>query len=212
VKKPEEVKPKRICLMGASVGKAWNFPELPERVGGKAYSFEYVGVYQFDKSSALERLWRRTEDKPDGIILKECAAYFPRDIAFDEAKSLMRRWIERCHVEKAVPIPSTIAPVTRRHDERFKTHNPVKRGIKRVLGITMKTRMERIVEYNDWLRQYSQEKGLVALDLEAPLRIGPTEPYLRDDLTKGDGLHLNAKAYEILDRMVMPTLERIRFP
>lgn len=200
-----------IILLGASVGKAWNIVELPKRMGNNKYLFEYVGIYRFDKTSALNELLDRDVNKPDAIILKECAAYFPNDISFQDAKSLMQGWIEKCQQNGVFPIPATIVPVTRSHDERFKTHSPVKRIIKRILGISMMTRMQRIVEYNDWVKTYSNEKGLVVLDLETPIRIGHTERYLRGDLTKGDGLHLNDEAYAILDSVVIPTLDKVPF-
>lgn len=114
----------------------------------------------------------------------------------------MKRWIKQCQDRGVVPIPTTVAPVTRSHDERFKTYNPFKRIVKRILGISMKTRMQRIIEYNDWVQDYSKEQGLTLLDLEAPLRISETERRLRNSLTKGDGLHLNAEAYRLLDNIV----------
>jgi hypothetical protein len=121
--------------------------------------------------------------------------------------------VEQSREKDVVPIPTTIVPVTRTHDEKFKTHSWIKRTVKRILGISMDTRMERIIEYNDWVRDYFKSKGLVVLDLEAPLRISPSNRFLRDDLTKGDGLHLNSKAYKILDGIVIhPWPEKSRIP
>jgi len=218
---------KYVVLLGASVGKAWNIESLPSRLtkSGSSplapaasrltmfpYRFEYVGLYQFDKSPALEQLLNRKQNKPHAIIIKECAAYLPGDITFENAKSLMTRWIAQCQEKGIVPIPTTVVPVTRSHDDKFKTHNPLKRAVKWILGISMKTRIEQIIEYNDWIKDYAKQKGLIFLDLEAPLRISTTDRFLRDDLTKGDGLHLNAEAYKLLDCIVIPTLEKIKFP
>jgi len=124
----------------------------------------------------------------------------------------MKQWVNWCQAKNIVPIPTTVAPVTPSNDERFKTHNPLKRIIKRMLGISMKTRIERIVEYNEWVRTFCKEKNLIVLDLEIALRIDDGNRFLRDDLTKGDGLHLNAEGYRILDSIVIPTLDRVRFP
>lgn len=218
---------KHVVLLGASVGKAWNIESLPNRLtkSGSSpltpdalrltmfpYRFEYVGLYQFDKSSALEQLLNRKQNKPDVIIIKECAAYFPSDVTFENAKLLMSQWISKCQEKGVFPIPTTVVPVTRSHDDKFKTHNPLKRAIKWILGISMKTRMERIIEYNDWIKDYAKQKGLIFLDLEAPLRISTTDRFLRDDLTKGDGLHLNPEAYRFLDGIIIPTLGKIKFP
>jgi hypothetical protein len=199
---------KHIILLGASVGKAWNINGLPDRSKNQKYSFEYVGLYRFDKSSALQEILARRENKPAAVILKECAAYIPNEVTFEQAKSLMNRWIDQCQRVGVIPIPATVTPVTHSLDEKFKTKNPAKRLVKRVLGISMKTKMEAIIEYNDWVKAYSKEKGLIVLDLETPLRTSSDGRFLREDLTKGDGLHLNAEAYRLLDGIVIPTLEK----
>ena len=84
---------KHIVLLGASVGKSWNISLLPERASSRNYRFEYVGCYRFDKSSALEELFLREEERPDAICIKECAAYFPGDITFGDAKAFMIEWV-----------------------------------------------------------------------------------------------------------------------
>ena len=200
---------RHIVLLGASVGKAWNIEQLPERVSNRNYRFEYIGLYRFDKSSALEELIKRRENRPDAIFLKECAAYFPGDISFAKAKQLMIQWIKRCRENGVVPIPATVCPITKQRDERFKTKNPLKRIIKTIRGISMQTCMDRIREYNDWIKSYADVNNLVVLDLETPLRSDDPGRYLRDDLTKGDGLHLNAQAYQLLDRIVYPVLDQV---
>jgi len=204
--------PRHVVLLGASVGKAWNIQQLSERLDNYEYVFEYVGVYQFDKSKGLHEQLKRMDNKPDAIFIKECAAYFPSDITLENARLLMERWIKQCQEKGIVPIPATIVPVTHTHDDRFKTHNPIKRIIKRILRKSMKTRMQRIREYNDFIKTLPNTKGLTILDLETPLRISDKDRYLQDDLTKGDGLHLNAKAYQLLDEIVIPTLEKVNFP
>ena len=202
---------KRIVLIGASVGKAWDFPGLPGRMADNRFIFEYVGKYQFDKSEVLEEIFERKSNKADAVILKECAAYFPSDLSFDQAKSLMRTWINDCLDHNILPILTTIVPVTPAHDERFKTHNLIKRLIKRILGISMVSRMDRIIEYNDWIKEHSRDKGLAVLDLESPLRVSDERRYLKEEYTKGDGLHLNRQAYAELDTIVIPLLDQVKF-
>jgi hypothetical protein len=58
------------------------------------------------------------------------------------------------------------------------------------------------------VRGYAAREGLTVLDLEAPLRTSQDDRSLRVDLHSGDGLHLNAQAYELLDTVVVPTLDR----
>ena len=81
-----EMDRKHVVLLGASVGREWNITSLPERLNNQNYAFEYVGFSGFDKSEALKEIFTREENKPDIVILKECAAYFPGD--FEHYKSL----------------------------------------------------------------------------------------------------------------------------
>ena len=146
---------KHIVLLGASVGKAWNIAGLPGRISNWNYRFEYRGSYQFDKSIFLQELLQREQNRPDAIFIKECAAYFPGDITSGNAKRLMIQWIRMCKEQQVVPIPTTVCPITWKRDERFKTRNPLKRIIKTFLGISMQTCMDRIQEYNDWIKSYA---------------------------------------------------------
>ncbi len=203
-------KPKHIVLLGASVGKAWNIEALPNRMSqpntknSMNYRFEYVGEYQFDKSNVLQQILKRKENKPDAIFIKECAAYFPGD--FGQYQKLMKGWIEACKQAGVIPIPTTVVPVIR--DTSLKTE--IKDYIKRLIGRSPSTlQLPSILEYNDWMKSYAQKEGLIILDLEAPLRTSETDRSLNIDLHAGDGLHLNEKAYRLLDRIVFPTLSDV---
>ena len=70
------------------------------------------------------------------------------------------------------------------------------------------SQLEGILQYNDWIREYAAQEGLPSLDLEAPLRTSQNDRSLRVDLHSGDGLHLNAQAYGLLDKIVIPTLDQ----
>ena len=95
--------------------------------------------------------------------------------------------------------------------ERDRRLEKAREVIKTLRGISMQTCMDRMREYNDWIKSYADENNLVVLDLEVPLRSEDPGRYLRDDLTKGDGLHLNANAYQILDNIVYPTLNQVNW-
>lgn len=198
-------KPKHIILLGASVGEAWKIDNLPKRVGIQGYRFEYVGEYQFDKTDALQQLLKRKENKPDAIFIKECAAYFPGDLS--HYQELMKSWIRQCKESKVIPIPTTVVPVIK---PGFSTLEiKVKDTIKWVLGRpTLASRLEGLIQYNDWVRSYAQKEGLIILDLETPLRISEKDRSLKIELHSGDGLHLNQRAYSILDQIVLPTLDQ----
>jgi hypothetical protein len=194
----------KVLLLGASVGKAWNLKEWAARTHNDRVSLESVAFYEYDKSPALEEILMRPKRKfrltrtyikgffkpapqlPDVVVLKECAAYFPGDAG--QYRTLMTAWVARLREAKIEPILSTVVPVTREH---ARTH-PGK--------------IETIREHNDWIRRYAAQERLPLLDLEAALRTNDAARFLRDDFTSGDGLHLNTKAYEILDRVMLDGL------
>lgn len=201
---------KKIVLLGASIGRGWNIGELPQRMPGAEYAFEYVAAGGFDKSRKLEEVLGRGDNRPDAVILKECAAYFPGDLGL--YKSLMTGWIERCLSAGVVPIPATVVPVTRFHAFKkfgidiLKMRNPFKQG-----APFRQKRQKQILEYNDWIRLYCRGKGCVVLDLEKAVRKNERKRYLRSRLAKIDGLHLNKNGYRALDRTMLPALQKVRW-
>ena len=199
---------KHIVLLGASVGYAWNIPALPQRAGIDRYRFEYVHGSPFDKSKVLKEILGRTENKPDMIFLKECAAYFPGDL--DRYKALMIQWIGECRESGVVPIPTTVVPVTKLHAYKVFAYHILKlRDPFRFGSPFRQLRLKSILAYNDWLLAYCRENGVVVLDLEAAVRRSAVKRSLRSDLAKVDGLHLKPKAYQFFDRAVWPALAQV---
>ena len=202
---------RHILLLGASIGRGWGISLLPERIKHYGFTFEYLhGGSTFDKSVRLREVIARGEKKPDAIFLKECAAYFPGN--FELYKSLMEQWVKDCREANVVPIPVTVVPVTRLHQlKKFaidivKLRNPFKQGSPFKAG-----RQRAILEYNDWLRVFCAQNDLSLLDLEQAVRKSEKDRYLRSKLAKMDGLHLNKKAYRVLDQIVIPTLEKVQW-
>jgi hypothetical protein len=199
--------PKLIVLLGASIGRAWDVPQLPDRMATDEYIFEYYGS-SFDKTNKLRLVLDREENRPDAVIIKECAAYFPGNM--DLYKTKMKKWIAECRKEGVIPIPATVVPVTRLHSYKvfagymLKGRNPLKFG-----SPFKPNRNNAICRFNDWIREYCKEQGLVYLDLEASLCYGKENRYLREDLARLDGLHINSKAYDILDRAVIEALDSV---
>lgn len=194
----------RILLLGASVGKAWKLGELPQRTGNDRYALESVAFYEYDKTPALDEVLMRPKRKfrltrtylkgffkpapklPDTIILKECAAYFPGDLKAYER--LMEGWVARIRAAGIGVMLATVVPVTQEHQRKHPG------------------RIESIRAYNDWIRDYAARERLPLLDLETALRRDETTRFLSDDLTSGDGMHLNRKAYDRLDQLLLETL------
>lgn len=201
-----QAKIRRVHLLGASIGREWDFAGLPDRTGLKGYRFESTALYAFDKSEALQGILADTAGPPSAIVLKQCAAWFPLNLT--DSSRLIPGWVARCREAGSVPIPATVVPVV--------LDRSVGGAARRLWGrlrgkMDPRDRLEALLEYNDWLRGFAAAERLALLDLEAALRVGEKRRSLRPDLHSGDGLHLNRAAYRILDRLVAPTLERV-FP
>lgn len=194
---------RHVILLGASVGREWRIEELPERAGRPEYRLEFVARYDFDKGPELEQILSRRSGRPDAVILKECAAYFPGDL--DRYRALVTSWVGRCREAGVVAIPATVAPVLVRRGWTGR----VRAALRAARGRPHpRRRLEGLLAYNDWLRRFAAEEGLTVLDLEASLRVGEDDRSLPEDLHSGDGLHLNEEAYRRLDAIVPRALDR----
>jgi len=186
-------KPKRVLLLGASIGKGWNFPKWPERMKKDGYVFEFVAFYSFDKSKAIDEIlirpkrkfyftksfirniFKQSPKKPNVIIIKECAAYFPGNL--EEYKILVKRWIAQCIEANIKPILATTIPITKE------------------LSLKKRERLNSIIEFNDWIKKYARNKNIYCLDLEAALRVSEKDRSLRPDLANKDILLLDKIKY-----------------
>lgn len=195
-----------VVLIGASIGQDWNLAGLPERTGQTRISLEALQIWQFDKSEAVNEVLQRPKrpfnlslgyvksllkDPPrpaQVVLIKECSAYFPGDTALPRKQALVDQWVRQIRERKVAPMLATVVPVTAERSHR----DPGKQEALRV--------------FNDWLRNYAKHQAIPLVDLEAALRADNQDRFLRDDLTSGDGSHLNSKAYGILDRLLIETL------
>jgi len=197
-------KPKHIILLGASVGKAWDISELPKRINNYNYAFETVTVYSFDKSKELLEILNRSQNKPEAIIIKECAAYFPGN--FEEYKNLIIECVNLCRKNNVVPILATVVPVLKSFPLRSLLINLREKKIRFPFHA-----FDGIITFNDWIRSYANKEGIVVLDLEEALRISCSDRHLNAKFAKKDGLHLNERGYKELDKIVIPTLNKIEW-
>ncbi len=177
-----------FVLVGASIGKAWDIGNLPERLGGKKREI-VLGtrtVYLFDKSEVIADLVRYPFPVA-GVIIKECSAYFPRDL--EHSKKEIISWVQKLVTHNIKPILATTVPVT---SERARKEPD---------------KLRSLLQYNDFIRQYAQENNLLTLDLEKALRVNEQNRHLRDDYAQEDGAHLVEKAYHAtLDNIFFPSL------
>lgn len=180
-------------LVGASVGKAWNFDAIPERLNlGPGIVFGNRTIYEFDKSKAINALVN-LPISVSGVIIKECSAYFPRDI--ESSKKQTIEWVNILRKHGKMPILATVVPVTKEHDEQHPG------------------RFKSILEFNDFIREYASKEALAILDLEKAVCTSSSDRHLREDYAQADGLHLIPKAYnEGLDKLIMTSLDSYREP
>jgi len=196
------VMPLRVVLVGASIGKAWNLPDLPNRMHRAGYEFEAMQAWQYDKSDMLAEVLMRPERKfhltrtyftgflkpapqpADVVVLKECSAYFPGDIPVQNQRKMVESWVQEVRDKNIKVVLATAVPVTK---ERA-AQEPGKQ--------------ESVLAYNDWVRDYARKQGLVLLDLEASMRTDDKNRYLRDEFANEDGSHVNRRAYDVLDPLM----------
>lgn len=177
-------------LVGASVGKAWNFDAIPERLNlGPGIVFGNRTIYEFDKSKAINALVN-LPISVSGVIIKECSAYFPREIKFSEDQ--IRAWVNEVRSQGINSILATVVPVTKDRDNAD-------------LG-----KFQSILEFNDFIREYAAKEHLMVLDLEKAVRISETDRHLREEYAQPDGSHLVKKAYdEALDKIAVELIKEL---
>lgn len=192
----------RVLLIGASIGKAWEFPGLPGRTGLDGIRCEYAGYKGFDKSSLVDAALARPEDRPGVVILKQCSAYFPAS-GNEASRELVKGWVARCRAAGVEPVLATVAPASEKKSPAVRA----KLAVKTLLG--KPTRNGEIARYNDWVREYARAEGLEVLDIERVVRLSEKKRVLDPDLSIGDSTHLNARAYQRLDEEGAALLKRL---
>jgi|GEM_PF-917764 len=177
-----------VVLIGASVGAAWDLPNFAKRMKDDRFSMGYrEGARGFDKSDALERTLS-SELKPDVIIIKECAAYFPRDV--EEGVTTIESYIDQITKENIQPVLATCAPVTEKNDQM-------------VPG-----RLASLNKFNKNIRSLAEFRGIPILDLQKALQESEDRGQLKEEYAARDGLHLTNKAYrEVLDPAMKALLD-----
>lgn len=191
-----------IVYIEASTLSRWNLDDFAQRVGNAAYRVESRYVYDFDKTEALAEVLGSRARIPDAVIIQECSAYFPGDLA--KYKDLYRGWIRRVKDAHAIPVIATTVPpaASRTLFERVKQFVKLK-----VLGRA--DGYEQIVQFNQWLRELSDKERVPLLDLEKMTRSSEADRHMRVEFDSGDGSHLNPVAYAVLDREFLNFLEML---
>lgn len=180
------VKPSYIVLVGASVGKEWNLAALPKRTGINGFVLGHRGKYGYDKGDQVEKLAGVSSSKPDIAIIKECAAYFPKEL--ERIIEKLPLWVDTLASSGITPVAATCCPVTEENDKA----NP--------------GRQKAIDEFNRFVRAYAMQNNMSVVDLAKTLQVSETDTHLRGDYAQPDGLHLTPRAYLALDSMLVSLL------
>jgi len=186
----EQYRPKRVVLVGASIGKDWNFERIGERVALPGYQFEYRGVQAFDKEPLIQTL-ANSADKPNIVLIKECSTYFPGN--FEDYKRRVISWVGILRAAGIQPGLVTTPPIDESADFVLRAKNMIKRMIGR------QTTFDGIVQFNDWVKRYAEREHIPVFDMEAALRRNERERWMRSEYDVGDTVHLSKGAYQVLD-------------
>jgi len=179
---PEVVAHKRVVFIGASVARQWRLHLVFPRI-------ETLATYEFDKTQLVQQAIQR---RPDAIVIKECAAYFPSP---QVKRELVERWVVQIRDAGILPVLATVVPVTRAHAAR------------------RPGRAEGLWAFNDWVRDHCTTEGIPLLDLEAALRCCAADRHLDRQFDSGDGLHLSRRTYrQQLDSLIPVLLLRTFAP
>jgi hypothetical protein len=186
---PSEIPQKYIVLIGASVGSDWQINKLTERVPiSSSFSFGFRVQYNFDKHEPINRLMNLPVPVY-AIIIKECSAYFPRDI--DNSMADIREWVGLIQSRGIVPVLATVVPVTHKHDK----DHPGK--------------FQSLLKFNNAIKTFAQENDIIIVDLEKTLRISAEDRHLKDEFAQEDGSHLIPRAYHVLDNMMVHVVKQL---
>ena len=185
---PHEGGDKYYILVGASIGKNWKFEKLPERLEmSNDIALGNRTVYQFNKTKSIKDIVNLPFPVA-GVIIKECSAYFPRNL--EESEKKIFQWIELLKMKDIQPFLATTVPITEK------------------LAHKMPGRQNSLEKFNDFIRQYGKRETIPVLDLEKALRKSRVDRHLREEFARKDGTHLIDKAYrEALDPLVLPLLK-----
>lgn len=189
----------RIVYIEASTGRRWQLEDLPRRLGDERFQVQFLPEYAFDKSAQVAAALAAPAGPPAAIVLQECSVYFPGPLA--EYQRLFHRWVQDIRAAGVTPIVATVIPPAR--------HRSWVQELKEFVKVTFLGREkqhEQVLAFNAWLRRLAQDEKLLLLDLELALRSSSSDAHLNSEFDVGDGIHVNAAAYAVLDRLLGQTL------
>lgn len=173
---------KRIIVVGASISRTWDLRNLHNRFPQNNVTAGVRVKYEFDKEEVIQRIiGMRT--KPHSVFIKECADYFPRDV--DKSIEDISRWSSLLKNAGIVPVIMTTIPVTKDHSDNHQG------------------KLQSINNFNHKLLEFCHQNDIKCLDAQELLKDATDLNALDPRYAEKDGLHLNAAAYQILDKSLV---------
>lgn len=162
-----------IILVGASIGYHWNLPQFPERIKDDRFALGDRIKNEFDKTDLIQPIFKY-KIKPKAVIIKECSAYFPRDIK--DSEKYRQEWVEQLRGDGIIPVIATTTPVGKSPENEDQQAS--------------------IDEWNKSIRKNARQENYHILDLAAALRTSILDTYLKPGYFVEDGLHMTPLAYK----------------
>jgi lysophospholipase L1-like esterase len=170
---------------GASITKSMDFEKY---FPGKNYLNRGVNGQYADQ--LLLRFKQDVIDlKPRRVVIKFCAINMGANISLDSVKYYMKAMVERAECAGIRPYPATVLPSGEVYAEKYKDRQVV----------------EKIVNFNEWLRGYAEGKSLDVIDYFAEMA---DDRGVLPDTLSDDGLHPNQEALYIMAKTANRVLDK----
>lgn len=195
--------PKDIVYIEASTVNRWKLKEFGKRVNDDQFQIEPVTLYDFDKTPRVNAALTQRPAKPDAIVMQECSVYFPGDMK--SYKEKYQSWIHQIKQSGVTPVIATIVPPA---DSQGFVEDM--KAFVKVKVLRQASQHQQITEFNDWLRELARNENVPLFDLEKYTRRSDTDRRMREEYNSGDGIHVNATAYSMLDKELLTFLRALK--
>ena len=192
----DDLKEQKVVFLGASITDKWPLEEVfPE--------YDFQKVIEYGVQRKVREFGRVIRQSPKIVTIKFCSYYFMDDyeellngVDYEQA---IKDMVDEATANDVIPILATTIPVNLSDDfgEAFNR---------------TQLQNERIREFNDFIKNYAQEKDLQVLDYYSWL-VDDAGQELKYEFAEasgglgGDGLHINDKAYEVINGNILSVLQ-----
>jgi len=194
---------KDIVYIEASTASRWKLGEFGKRVNDERFNIETMTLYEFDKTPRVSKVLTERSSKPNAIVMQECSVYFPGDM--QDYKQKYHSWILQIKKSGVTPVIATTVPPAASQGLMEDAKDWVK---VRLLG--RESQYDQVIQFNEWLRQLAKDESVVLFDLEKITRKNDSDRHMREEYSAGDGIHLNATAYSLLDNELLSLLKTLK--